>query len=154
MKSNKKETSCILCALNHRKSSNNEEYRNKVQEQIKGFELEMKDGELSFDVSEVKTFTQLWDDYGLRDYGEGHTDIGTYSIDDKFFVLNCWIKHLYSEQYDITEIYFRVIPDALVLFDEHKKTNNDALPSPIDFVPQAIDNLLSSPGFQIKVTWL
>ena len=56
-------------------------------------------------VSELKSFGQLWSDYGLRDYGNGFLNKVPFRKEDKIKCLQHWVEALYSRKIEIKKWY-------------------------------------------------
>ena len=154
MKSTQEERICIVCALNSNKAQSGEILRLKAQEMIGLCKTEDDAESLIFQVSEDKSFTQFWNDYGLIDYRDGYKTDNMYSIDDKYFVIQCWMKHLYEEKHDLPKLKYELIPKTIELYEDAKIKDVNIKLSVIDFVPMAIDELLESYMFTNTAIWL
>lgn len=100
--------------------------------------------QINYNVSENKSFIQLWSDKGLRDYGITHMDEGPYSYEEKFFCLSEWIKILYDEDFDLKKFEKEIREREQMRMKEYLHKNPDIFitpADPIDLIPFAIDSI-------------
>ncbi len=107
----------------------------------------LKSTHTNYEVSENKSFLQLWSDKGLRDYGLGYMENGPYSYEDKFYCLSEWVKILHDDKFDLkileTEIHKKQVERA-----NYRSKNNPSvritLANPIDLIPFEIDKIFGN----------
>lgn len=101
------------------------------------------------DVSELKTFTQLWSDFGLRDFGIEYLHRGRFDRNDKLACIKMWVKILYKNKIDIDELQKKII-ERNNLSRRNMATKNPGLrfsyPDVIDSIPTEIDKLVPQYG--------
>lgn len=66
-----------------------------------------------YEVSDLKTFEQLWSDFGLRDYGSNYLHRGPFRKEEKIKCLQYWVVNLYSVDIDIYKWYNEIRVDLI-----------------------------------------
>lgn len=121
------------------------QYRKAKKNEIQEF---MKKCAISYDVSENKSFLQLWSDKGLRDYGLAHMHMGTYNYKEKFYCLSEWVKILYDEKFDLKqlemEIRERQIRHVREFYETHSPGSHVTPANPVDLIPFEIDKIFGN----------
>lgn len=111
----------------------------------KEIQVLMEKCKILYDVSENKSFLQLWSDKGLRDYGLAHIDNGPFSYKEKFYCLSEWIKILYDENFDLKqlemEIRERQIRHVREFYETHSPGSHVTPANPVDLIPFEIDKM-------------
>jgi hypothetical protein len=95
------------------------------------------------EVSEIKTFSRFWADYGLRDWGLDFTYRKSYWREEKIECLVSWVKILYNIQIDIAEIEEPLIEENKKIREEFYKEESGghiATRKTEDMLPEIIDN--------------
>jgi hypothetical protein len=121
-------------------------------EYIKSKKKEIQDliekSKISYDVSENKSFLQLWSDKGLRDYGLAHMHMGPYNYKEKFYCLSEWVKILYDEKFDLKqlemEIRDRQIRHVREFYETHSPGSHITPANPVDLIPFEIDKVFGN----------
>jgi len=118
--------------------------RNHINNRIKKIHEKYWSG---YEMSENKTFLQLWSDKGLRDSGIGFMDYGPYTYQEKFDCLSQWIHILYDEKFDLKkfeeEIERRENEREIEFL--RKNPHMEVFPNdPIDMIPFSIDALFNN----------
>jgi len=131
---NKKEIKCVAFAYN-------------ILNPDSGFSLEEVEIEIEKNLEDWKTcskkyFTQLWGDYGLKNYGAGYTFRGIISNSDKEKCIKYWVKILFGESLDLEKMLDIERKKIKKEYDEYKKENPNghiSFSDPIDLIPKAIN---------------
>lgn len=94
-------------------------------------------------VSTNKTFSQLWSDYGLRDYGVNYIHRGRFSTDSKRLCIIEWVKILFESDIDINSIEENIIDrNRKTKIEMHKKgVSAIVMSKPIDQMDNEIDKI-------------
>jgi len=96
------------------------------------------------DVSDIKTFSRLWADYGLRDWGMDFTYRKRYDRDEKIQCLKEWVKILYNKSLDHDAIELPLKEENLKIREEFRKENpggHISTRKTEDILPEMIDKL-------------
>jgi hypothetical protein len=128
MKPTEKELECILFAKRYLRSDINillHESKEEIAQNI------------TFDVSEKKTFEQLWGDHGLRDYGINHMHRGIFNDESKRECIKYWVEVLYPVKIDTDEIEKDLVARAV----ERWKRYYQEHPNGHIRIASSIDNL-------------
>ena len=132
MKPSEKELKCILFASQYLCMSG------------KGLgELLYSKEELApIDVSPVKTFEQLWSDFGLRNYGINYWHRGIFTDEQKMECLAYWAHELYPFPIDLKQLEREIA----AMFVQRRKAYYEKNPNghittaePINCIPREID---------------
>lgn len=103
---------------------------------------------ISYDVSENKSFLQLWSDKGLRDYGLAHMDRGPFSYSEKFYCISEWVKILYDENFDLKQLEKEIKDNQVRLvrefYNTHSSGSHITPANPIDLIPFEIDKIFGN----------
>ena len=94
-------------------------------------------------VSTNKTFSQLWSDYGLRNYGIEYIHRGKFSADSKLLCIKEWVKILFESDIDINSLEEVIIDrNRKTKIEMHKKgCSAIVMAKPIDLMDNEIDNI-------------
>ena len=99
MKPNQKEFECIEFASKYypapKKLGFFEKLKGKKEDVFRAEEC---------DVSDLKTISRLWSDYGLKDFGMDYTYRGRFDRTDKLDCIKKWVAILYDHQLDTEEL--------------------------------------------------
>jgi hypothetical protein len=99
------------------------------------------------DVSDNKTFSRLWADYGLRDCGMDYTYRKLYYSDEKTQCLKEWVKILYNKSIDLDALELPLKEKNLKIREEFRKENpggHISTRKTEDMLPEIIDKLFGS----------
>jgi hypothetical protein len=102
---------------------------------------------IDYDVSEVKAFSQLWDDKGLRNWGLSHFHLHGFSEDDQLSCIYVWFSILYDREKSelellIDEIEQRKRDSLRKFYEANKSTGNHISPtSTVQNLPRIIDEV-------------
>ncbi|MDA3953862.1 MAG: hypothetical protein PF485_09455 [Bacteroidales bacterium] len=98
---------------------------------------------LGYDVTGNKTFSQLWDDKGLRNWGGGHMHLSGLSNDQQMDCMIYWFEVLYRKDKSEIDILIEQIKQRIKktigeFYDEHP--NGHVLPMQVhQLLPEEID---------------
>jgi hypothetical protein len=94
-------------------------------------------------VSTNKTFSQLWSDYGLRNYGIEYIHRGKFSADSKLLCIKEWVKILFESDIDIFSLKSEIIDrNTRTKIEMHKKgISGIVMADPIDQMDNEIDKI-------------
>ncbi len=133
MKPTEQEIECILFAKRYLRSDINILlYESKV-------EIEQH---ITFDVSEKKTFEQLWGDHGLRNYGINHMHRGFFSDEQKRECIKYWVKVLYPFHINTDEIEQDLVAQAVARWKRYYREHPNghiSIASSIDCLASELD---------------
>lgn len=118
-----------------------------VGEERKNLLEELRIIKVKSEVSEHKSFLQLWSDHGLRDFGIGYTEHGRYNKKEKLQCLSEWIKILYASEIDLEEFVEQVGKHNREKIREYIRENpgiHVTLADPIDLAIFEIDRLFGN----------
>ena len=115
---------------------------NKQKKEI--IELYLIDNE----VSETKTFEQLWNDKGLRDWGIGYMQYSGYSESEQLSCLKYWFVSLYNKtENDFDDYYNKVlkrINEGRRKFYQENPNGHISMASPIQLLPAEFDKMFGN----------
>ena len=133
MKPTEKELECILFAKRFLRSDFNILLQESKEEIARS---------ITFEVSEKKTFEQLWGDHGLRNYGINYMHRGFFTEEDKRECIRYWVKVLYPFQIDTDEIEKEITTSNAERYKQNLKeypNRRISFAKSIDCVPNALD---------------
>jgi len=97
---------------------------------------------VNYQVSEMKSFSQLWSDFGLRDYGSRYWGRGKFKREDKLTCIEYWVKTLYDIELDIkkfeSEIEQELQAERLEMMKEDPSGSVSMIDA-VDAMPLRID---------------
>jgi len=101
--------------------------------------------ENEYEVSTIKTFTQLWSDFGLRDFGVEYCIRGFFNRENKLDCIKFWVKELYEVDIDIIkleeEIKRKLIKSRQEIMKNNPGISGVIMAEPVDEIPEEIDFL-------------
>jgi hypothetical protein len=138
MKPSAKELNCILFAKQF--------YTREKTSLFQRF-FTLKTKKKDYVVSVDKSFTCLWADYGLQDYGASHMYKGPYTEEQKSSCIAFWVKELYSVELNLPNLLSEI---QLELNEYRKQFMHDnpgghiSMIDAINALPRRIDSIYSN----------
>jgi hypothetical protein len=119
----------------------------KYKEKFEGLK---KTYELDYETSTIKSFEQLWDDKGLRDWGMTHMHLTGFTNEDKMNCISEWFSILYNKDKSELEVLVSKIRERIQkTISDYYTTNPKGHITPIEIVqalPQEIDKTYGNYG--------
>lgn len=98
-------------------------------------------------VSNIKTFHQLWSDFGLRDYGVNYFHRGRFSDENKRICLIRWCSILYPNKVDVVDLEQFLIQknsEKRKAYIAENPGGRIILQNPLDQIPELVDKVSNS----------
>lgn len=100
---------------------------------------------VNYEVSEIKTFSQLWDDKGLRNWGRAHLHLTGFTEDEQLSCIKYWYIALYEKSdFDFEKLIDTIQENRRKSISEFYSQNPCGHISPISIVqslPKEIDRI-------------